>query len=246
MSVGAFRLVLLLLLGSIAALVHSTTSNGDPTCDTEKNDECTMTRSRSTRPIPDAGVFQLVRKAYFQAKSPDDEHDVELKEVLAKAGECGALVPIEIRASKYGRGVFAKQDIPKGTPVWNLDRYGIFRSEQEWRKYLSFLPHNLQHDVIMWSYVLDWDKDDQVVGIDLDQASVMNHGGKDAMHLGVSMDSRDGPSNNLEYADGDDSCYVAKCDIKANEELLCDYSTFHVHNHGLSWYKEINDKILNN
>ena len=75
------------------------------------------------RSIPTAEDFTKLREAYFAAKTPDNKDDEDVRKAFEQ-GPTGALVDFEVRQGEYGRGLFAKQFIQKGTPVWDCDRVG--------------------------------------------------------------------------------------------------------------------------
>ena len=89
---------------------------------------------------------------------------------------------------------------------------------------------------------MEWEHElgTHVVGLDLDEASLMNHAGGLLNHDGVQYDQANEsvvrPDNNLGY-DLKHEYLVAVRDIAASEELLCDYSSFHVYDHPLTWWE---------
>lgn len=195
------------------------------------------------RPVPNATTFALLRDAYFSVKeSAHDPHDEELKE-LFKESPSGALIDFSVRQTKYGRGVFALSDVPKGKAVWESSRFGIFRTEAQWRTFLDLLSPELQYDVTMWAYVMDWDSADSfVLALDFDEECLMNHGGElldyDPTLTGLQ------PSNlrSVEVEE-EDWQYVATQDIKVGEELLVDYSQFHSYG-AIDWFDDLWDELF--
>jgi hypothetical protein len=204
--------------------------------------QCVLSKTLAVRPFPTASDFRSLRNAYRAAKastSSSDPHDAALPIDAGKS--TGSLVPFEIRRSRYGRGIFAVEAVAKGAAVWSCDMYGIFRTPNEWDAFLHALPGDLVYDVHQWAYVLEWDADHpEVVGIDLDEASLMNHGG------GADSESE----ANVEYGyleeeDEGSSCqYRAMCDILPGEEILCRYNAFHLYDHSLEWYRESCKRVL--
>lgn len=200
------------------------------------------------RLIPTASTFQLLADAYFEAKTTtpgsdtEGPHDLSVRMAMA-IGPSGVKVPSEIRQSKFGRGLFAKAPIPVHSAVQESTRYGIFSREGQWTTFLSLLPEELRCDVAIWAYVLEWDDDLEVVALDLDESSLINHGNdpdKDyetlspPIHDGKSL-SRDIGTANIRY-DDETMTYNAIRDIAESEEILCDYTSFHVQNHSLEWF----------
>lgn len=194
------------------------------------------------RPIPNATDYTLLREAYFTAKQfSNDKHDIDLQSLFAEAPH-GALVPFEVRQAKYGRGIFATQTILEGTPVWSTERYGKFNTQEEWNTFLSLLSPRLQTDVVTWAYVMEWDDGEHMVGLDLEPSSLINHGGTDVGDVDDEIvDCK--PSNlrvqeGTEKDDDDEVLYVASHQIEAGDELLLDYSQFHVFGHSLGWFED--------
>ena len=215
-------------------------------------------------PIPTASTFATICKAYFAAKTADspDPHDDKLRTALQQSpsGSAAVGVALEIRASRHGRGLFTTQALAQGQPVYESTRYGLFRSEAQWRRFLKLLPSDeLRYDVHHWSYVPIGDNESLVVAVDLDEGSLMNHGVlttatktsvTDAAASSTSLSSTHGVNSlcpdstaTVKYC-GETGCYVATRDLEAGEEILCDYSTFHEHQHSLTWYKETWDEFV--
>lgn len=201
------------------------------------------------RPIPKASTFERIREAYFAAKSgSEDPHDETVRTALQKSAS-GALVPLEIRQSNFGRGLFVKEFVPANTPVYDATRYGIFRTESQWKKFLDSIPSELQPDIIVWSYVLDWDTDLQVAAVDLDEGSLLNHGsldddpGTSSSSHGLNELSQASGRANIRYCSNTNQ-YLATRDLSASEELLCDYSSFHNYDHSLGWYDQTWNDIV--
>lgn len=203
------------------------------------------------RTIPTASTFSRVREAYLAAKKDSrDAHDDDIRKALSKSPS-GVQVPVEIRASQFGRGLFVRNPVLKDTPIYEATRYGIFWNQQEWTTFLQHLPAEWRYDAVVWSYVVQWDDDSQVAAIDLDEGSLMNHGWSSnsdtnvpvvttaaaAAQHGEEALSLDSGRANLRY-DEDTATFHAVCNIGANEELLCDYTSFHVKDHSLEWYRQ--------
>jgi SET domain-containing protein len=206
------------------------------------------------RLIPTAATFDLLVKAYFEAKArSDDPHDESVKENIASCPS-GVQLPLEVRPSKYGRGLFAMNHIPAHTAVYEGKRYGIFQNEAEWTTFLNLIPEQWHYDVAIWSYVMEWDTDVYVVALDFDEGSLINHGSScvDAttarksttaiFHEGRLLQSDDGMAN-IRYNDKK-MAYCTTRDVQESEEILCDYSEFHKGEHPLEWYTRICEQIF--
>ena len=213
--------------------------------------------------IPTEADFVAVREAYFAAKAnSQDPYDDDLRAAILTNPSEDEDTPVvvmpllEIRSSSFGRGLFTKQAVAKGQPVYQNRRAGIFRSEMEWRRFLELLPTDiLRHDVVLWSYVLAWrdDEDDEdedpfVVALDLDEGSLMNHGAlTDIESTSVLSSHGKHALSSAAIANvqsGDNDYLVAVRDIEAGEEILCDYSTFHMPDHDLTWYRQTWDEFV--
>jgi hypothetical protein len=212
-------------------------------------------------PIPTASTFAAIRDAYFAAKAADspDPHDDKLRTALQKSpsGSAAVGVALEIRPSRFGRGLFTTQALAQGQPLYESTRYGLFRSEAQWRRFLEGLPSDeLRYDIHLWSYVPTWDE--SLVAVDLDEGSLMNHGVLTTTSKTSTTDSAESSSSsstdgvnslcpdcsaNVRYC-GETYCYVATRDLEAGEEILCDYSTFLEFQHSLTWYNETWDKFV--
>jgi hypothetical protein len=209
------------------------------------------------RLVPTAATFELLTNAYFEAKAPlDDPHDESVRKAIANSPS-GVKVPLEIRPCKYGRGLFAKEAFPAHTAIYEGKRYGIFHTEAQWTTFLNLLPEEWRYDVVIWSYVLEWDNDLYVAAVDLDEGSLINHG-SDCVDTSTVRNSRstiaavfhersclDARMANVRY-DEKTMTYWSIHDIQESEEIFCDYSEFHEEDHPLEWYTRICEKIRQN
>ena len=222
----------------------SSSTSGEETVEerTKATNEINKMRSSPGSKIPNSQYWKLLRKSYFKSKgSSDPEWDADLREFLCEVGPCGALVPYEIRTDgQYGRGVFTKKDIKKGTYVWNTDLSGRWLTQQQWESFLGMLPPYMQIDVVEWAYCMA-DKDLPDVGLmvhlDLEPSAMINHGGPDVPYDGFincRPDNVEDVEIDSEY--DDEWRLVAKHDIPAGSEILVDYTTFHD-------YKNTEDKL---
>lgn len=142
-----------------------------------------------------------------------------------------------------GRGVFAEEDIKRGTLVWTQKHQSAqFRRGYHFRKFLATIPPEMACDVLMWAYVHDlneayWDVNDEnkydlVINCDLDEGSFINSGGwKDGAkgNIGCIDEFSDKYARKYlpEYSDsGCPENLFALRDIKAGEEILCKYADF--------------------
>lgn len=110
-------------------------------------------------------------------------------------------------SSKRGIGLFADQDIPKGTIVGlNNDDFGIIRyTEKQWKNLEDNLCEESFRHIKRYTYK---NKDDGLYWLNLDDTRFINH------------------SENPNIATtGDDD--IAIKNIKKGEEILIDYTTFY-------------------
>ena len=215
-------------------------------------------------PIPTASDFVAIREAYFAAKANSrDPYDEEV-DAAFRENPSGAhyFVPLEIRVSTFGgRGLFTKQPVAKGQPVSGYIPSGIFRSEDEWRRFLELLPSDhLRYDAVVWSYVLLWmDEDEEnrnkdqetfVVALDLDERSLLNHGILTAVESSPTSPILNShglhalSAGDANVQENDEDYLIATRDIVGGEELFSDYGTFHQSEHPLKWYKQTWDEII--
>jgi SET domain-containing protein len=114
------------------------------------------------------------------------------------------MLRVDTRVKKsaiQGKGLFAAQDIPEGTVVWEYDAKVDLQLPMKFLKGLS--PEVL---AFLDTY---GSREGNIVSISLDDARFMNH-------------SRE---PNLKTGPGRESMYAAR-GIKKGEELLCDYREF--------------------
>jgi len=154
-------------------------------------------------------------------------------------------IPFEVRQSPgMGRGLFALQNVKKGTILYDFSQTAQFRNGNDFAEFLRILQPELSCDVLQWSYVQDlsdgFTTKEMIlqpfgplrIMTDLDPGSFCNNGGHSKGNLGWII-SNDNPENNNTTApiigrqDTVKSApLVALRDINANEELLCIYSQF--------------------
>ncbi|GFH44265.1 hypothetical protein CTEN210_00739 [Chaetoceros tenuissimus] len=118
-----------------------------------------------------------------------------------------------------GRGIFAAQDIPKGTLVWSTRRTIFFASGSLYRKFLIDINRNFVCDFIEWSWVQTFQDGTSRIAIALDDGSLCNDAG-DTANIGCNEEF------SKLYKGGCVHNYIALHDIKFGDELLCDYSSF--------------------
>lgn len=145
-----------------------------------------------------------------------------------------------------GRGVFAIENIKKGTRVWTSKHQSArFYDGHSFRQFLAAIPKAMACDVIMWAYVHDIADDDDevelVISCDLDEGSFINSGGvgwDDEANIGC-IDDLDDDFANENLADwlesGCPENLFALRDIEAGEEILCTYADFAIRKGWKKW-----------
>ncbi|KAG7347646.1 SET methyltransferase domain containing protein [Nitzschia inconspicua] len=144
----------------------------------------------------------------------------------------GFQVPVEIKyMKKIGRGVFAKESIPRGQLVWKSINTAEFIRPQDYRDFLRALPQNLACDVIIWAYTRMISREQKQtfkVCVDLDEGSFVNHSRnrlRANMELGIGRLLREDEDEEITWY-GCDLEFYANRDIEAGEEIRANYDEF--------------------
>jgi hypothetical protein len=139
----------------------------------------------------------------------------------------GFQVSYETKRNEWGRGIYAKEDIPQNTTVYKCFNTVVFYEPAHYRSFLKMLPIRRACEAIQWAYTETLDEKEQeiedssfdtVVSLDLDNGAIMNHAGNEP-NLIIMVDNIADDAN---Y----DCVIYAQRRIKAGEEFLIDYSTF--------------------
>ena len=169
----------------------------------KKHLRCSEYYERKEQTIHDQDAWKRMRKKYVDivgAEStigpPESAHN-------------GFSRPYQVGHNSYGRGIYAKADIPKGSLVWHNTRSAAFSEGMQFREFVMSLPREQGCDVLQWSYVMD-----EKIYCDLDEGSFCNDGHSDGSNMDTSIDANAGMQ------------LFATRDIKEGEELLCNYSSF--------------------
>ncbi|MFC4802116.1 SET domain-containing protein [Neobacillus sp. GCM10023253] len=107
---------------------------------------------------------------------------------------------IEVKESKYGRGIFATRDIHNGELIHEAP---VIVSPGKDYKYLT--------KTIMRDYVFWWDQDNDEVALALGYGSLFNHSYRPNAIYGLNFANR-----TIDF--------YAHIDIKAGEEILINYN----------------------
>ncbi len=145
----------------------------------------------------------------------------------------GFSFPVEGRkADGKGRGLFALRDIRKGELVWKPKQTAKFANGEEYRDFIFSLDENFVCNALNFSYIQavhvdnshgggEKDKSQIMILVDLDEGGLCN----DAYYydeMNIGCDERLGDI----YEGGCQENYFALQDIKAGDELICDYYSF--------------------
>jgi len=167
----------------------------------------------------------------------------------------GFQYPIEIKLDPVvGRGVYALQDIPKGSLLYISKNTATFYQGQTFRNFLQALPNHLACDVMIWSYArlvsyeTYYDEQPYMICTDLDEGSFVNSA-NDKEDLNVALGNEDGVLLVYNYDDYDNEndndsaneaspeeqeklwygCemkFYASRDIQQGEEIRVNYGDF--------------------
>jgi hypothetical protein len=203
-------------------------------------------------PVPDKATWKLLLDAYIKVKDgTDEENDAALVQAMASPNPSGFHIAYEVRQTPHkGRGLFTTEFVPKGACISD-SRLGYFTTERQFRNFLDLLPPDLAHQCIDWAGVDDYRGGEAVCTVFSDSA-FMNHGSSKAIPpweklrawvFPRSKQHQPKPRANMRSKWYDGMWHmVARRDIQAGEELLCDYSEIGNYDHSLEWFTKIYDE----
>lgn len=198
-------------------------------------------------------TYQHVKETHNKRKDP---HDERLYHAMASSNPSGFHVSYQAQMTPTkGRGLFAAQDIEKGTRICD-DRSGFFETEREWRDFLASLPPALAKDCVDWASVMDDDEDgEEIVVMDFCDSALLNHGpSKPSFSRRIIQSLKECCTANAhkshsttemanivgKYGKDDGMFYFeATRNLQAGEELLCDYGKSAKYHHKLPWFNDI-------
>mmetsp|Transcript_20553 Transcript_20553/g.48540 ORF Transcript_20553/g.48540 Transcript_20553/m.48540 type:complete len:368 (+) Transcript_20553:145-1248(+) len=171
---------------------------------------CSEYYQRAEQTIHDQDAWKEMRRTYVRVVGADASTVGP-----PESSYNGFSRPYEVGHNSYGRGIYAKVDIPKGSLVWHNIRSATFSEGMQFREFVMTLPPELGCDVLQWSYVMD-----EKIYCDLDEGSFCNNG-----YSGGSNIDIDEEVSEKFIAKAGMQLFAAR-DIKEGEELLCNYASF--------------------
>ena len=192
--------------------------------------------------IPDKKDWKRMNKAYHSTMKKyhhntttttttkeEEENDISNNRILydnfpKEFRKTGMTVKSEIRVAPFvGRGIYATEDIAKGTHIWSTANTAEFHSGNAYREYvieLATMDKEAACDAITWSYLVKKSKDKFAICIDMDEGGLFN-------------DIDEYIEENVAFVEEDDhhhgcsgrSMHAIR-DIPAGEEFRVFYGTF--------------------
>jgi hypothetical protein len=199
-------------------------------------------------------TWELFNKVYNKILKESNTKQIE-SSIPSQFNTNGYQYDIEIKFDpKVGRGVFALEDISKGSLLYVSINTATFYEGQIFRNFLFSLPKKLACDIMIWSYVreikpevdvvfnnADYENDyDDIyypkfmICCDLDEGSFINSAYDENeynMALGTKDDGTFYEDSTLEQKKnelwyGCKMHFYASTDIKKGDEIRADYSDF--------------------
>ena len=171
---------------------------------------CSEYYQRAEQTIHDQDAWKEMRRTYVRVVGADASTVGP-----PESSYNGFSRPYQVGHNSYGRGIYAKTDIPKGSLVWHNIRSATFSEGMQFREFVMTLSPELGCDVLQWSYVMD-----EKIYCDLDEGSFCNNG----YSVGSNIDIHEEVSEKF-VAKAGVQLFAAR-DIKEGEELLCNYASF--------------------
>lgn len=178
---------------------------------------------KAGRPIPSQEFWVTLRQTYRQVVGMENS-------TISTRNDVNGFDGIPVHAAQApddnkGRGLFAFQTIKKGTRVFaGHAQCACFHDGYTFRRFLAniiSLDVGMACDVLQWSLVQSVGKD-YALCTNLDEGALMNT----AMYVDVQPNVGCMPEEATKYKGGCEENDFALRDIRAGEELLCDYADF--------------------
>lgn len=153
--------------------------------------------------------------------------------------DTGMLVPYYIHeVDEKGRGVFAKETIPKGTKVYTSKHGGHirFRRGMDFKSFVASVPRAMSCEILQCAAVQSLEHparpETSVITVDLDDTCYVNTADNEDNDDGENIANAGCPKG---YGfNCIDNGYALR-DIQAGEEIQCDYETFAIED-GWEWF----------
>ena len=171
---------------------------------------CSEYYQRAEQTIHDQDAWKEMRRTYVRVVGADAS-TVGPTEM----GHNGFCRPYYVDHSEAGRGIYAKDDVPKGSLVWHNIRTAIFPEGAHFREFVMTLPREYGCDVLQWSYVTDGK-----IMCDLDEGSFCNNA-DDYRDANIDLDE----TLSAQFITKAAQLFATR-EIKKGEELVCNYSGF--------------------
>ena len=172
--------------------------------------KCSELYSRQQQTVHDQDAWKEMRRTYVSVVGADAS-TVGPTEM----GYNGFCRPYYVDHSEAGRGIYAKDDVPKGSLVWHNIRTAIFSEGAHFREFVMTLPREYGCDVLQWSYVTDGK-----IMCDLDEGSFCNNA-DDYRDANIDLDE----TLSAQFITKAAQLFATR-EIKKGEELVCNYSGF--------------------
>mmetsp|Transcript_11228 Transcript_11228/g.12716 ORF Transcript_11228/g.12716 Transcript_11228/m.12716 type:complete len:361 (-) Transcript_11228:26-1108(-) len=176
------------------------------------------------KPVPTLEDYMIMRRTY------EDVVGKEKSTISPLSEENCFMIPYRAGQAdgNKGRGIFAIDFIPKGTPVFSSRQVATFYDGKSVRTFLSKIPRTLACDYLYWVYtVWDYQYKGYKQSVDLDDGSLCNDSiNEETTNVGCDVEAsqrHEGSGNDKE--DCQKYWYAIK-DIQPGDELLCMYSSF--------------------
>lgn len=179
-----------------------------------------------TRAIHDVSVWNSLRKVYEDVVGEKRSSLAYMNKLIDSSPkehlppQDSESISIQYVPGK-GRGLVASKDIKAGEHIYSHVNEAEFFTKEDLNQFLAVLPSHIACDIILWAFSVDEDPDQFHFSVYLGDGTYCNDGGSSG--------------SNVEWKSGVFANFVvASRDIKAEEEILCDYGnylgSFHIGN----------------
>jgi len=173
------------------------------------------------RPIHNESTWMLLRGTYIASVGAENA-SIQYP-ASTKSGYQVAVIVQETKMA--GRGVYAAEDIAKGTRIWTSRvQSAHFKTGQSYRHFLNSMGNDLVCDLLIWCYPIFLDDNDESsvhIACDLDEGSFVNHA-DGTNNFGCDTEA----VKEFEHEGGCKENFFATRDIMEGEELRASYDEF--------------------